>query len=331
MNQIAKKFFIIILLCAVCFPGSGITIKLGTLLPKNSPWELAFRQIALKWAEISDGTVDFKIYAGGIVGDEEEMIRKMRIGQLNAAALSGLGINKISPSILTLYIPFMLRDDDEVDYVLGEMSDDFKNNIEDNGYTVISWIMGGWIYLFSKEPVVIPGDLMRQKLLIPPNDQSLVLAWREAGFTVVELSLTDIIIGLQTDMVEAFYSTPIVASFDYYNYADNMCSMKLAPLIGGFIISNSTWERIPEDIRPELIEAASGILEPLYCDTKRIERETIESMQKYGLKVNPVNECEREQWVSLVDIGFQVVLGKTIPVDTYNKLCNVLEEFRESN
>ena len=155
---------------------------------------MALREIGIKWAEISGNSIDLRIYPGGIVGDEEEMIRKIRIGQLNAAALSGLGINQISPSILTLYIPFMLRDDDEVEYILNEMSDDFKENLADNGYTVISWIMGGWIYLFSKQPVVSPEDLMSQKLLIPPNDQSLVQAWRETGFNVVELSLADIMI-----------------------------------------------------------------------------------------------------------------------------------------
>lgn len=331
MKYPGKKLFFIILIFLVCFPCSGITIKLGTLLPKNSPWDTALKQIAVKWAEISNNTVELRIYSGGIVGDEGEMIRKMRIGQLNSAVLSGLGVNQISPSIMTLYIPFMLRNDDEVDYVLDAMSDDFKESINDSGYKVITWVMGGWIYLFSKKPVITPEDLMAQKLLIPPDDQNMVQAWRETGFTVVELELTDIIIGLQTNVVDAFYSTPIVASFDFYNYAKNMCSMKLAPLVGGFVISNSTWNRIPENIREELIESARNILEPLYYDTKRIEEETIQSMENYGLNINYVNDYVRERWKSLVDIGFRVVLGKTIPVEAYNKLCLILNEYRQDN
>jgi len=329
IKRILKKVLIVLCLLA-CLPCSGLIIKLGSLVPRNSPWDLALRRIATEWAEISDNTIELRIYAGGIVGDEEEMIRKMRIGQLNAAALSGLGINQISPSILTLYIPFMLRTDDEVDYILNAMSGEFKDNIDENGYTVVSWIMGGWIYLFSKAPVVTPEDLMAQKLLIPPNDQDLVQAWRQTGFTVIELALTDIMIGIQTNMVEAFYSTPIVASFELYNYANNMCSMKIAPLVGGFVISNNTWNRVPDDIKPLLIESAENILGPLYEETKQLEQQAIESMAQYGLNVNPVSEQVREQWEELVDIGFDVVIGKTIPLSIYKKVSLLLEEYRQN-
>ncbi len=330
MKSFRKKLLLIIICIFICLPCSGIVIKLGSLVPRNSPWDLALRRIAAKWADISNNTIELRIYAGGIVGNEEEMIRKMRIGQLNAAALSGLGINTISPSILTLYIPFLIRTDEEVDYILNNISDEFNDNIEENGYKVVSWIMGGWIYLFSRERVVTPEDLMAQKLLIPPNDQDMVQAWRQSGFTVVELALTDIMIGLQTSMIDAFYSTPIVASFELYNYANNMCAMKFAPLVGGFVITNSTWSRIPDDIKPLLLESANNILEPLYEETKQMEQEIIESMIQYGLNINPVNEQEKEQWQEVVDIGFDLVIGKTIPVDIYEKVNSLLLEYREN-
>ena len=114
-----------ILLLASCIflfvhvpPACGLTIKLGSLAPAGSPWDKGLSRLAAEWQKISNGTVELKVYPGGIVGDESDMTRKMRIGQLNAAGLSGVGLFRIYPEIVTVQLPLFIRSNEELDYVL---------------------------------------------------------------------------------------------------------------------------------------------------------------------------------------------------------------------
>src|ERR1700690_381817 len=100
---------------------SALTIKLGSLAPVGSPWELGVKKIAAEWERISGGTVTLKIYAGGVAGDEPDMIRKMRIGTLNAALITVTGLQGIFNGVKTLSYPLLVRSDDELSYVLDHM------------------------------------------------------------------------------------------------------------------------------------------------------------------------------------------------------------------
>jgi len=106
---------IVIALAVAAQAAAGQVIKLGTLAPAGSPWEQALRKLAGDWSRLSIGRVSLRIYPGGVAGDEDDMLRKIRIGQLNAAALSGPGLSTIVPGVLALQVPLLVTDDDELD------------------------------------------------------------------------------------------------------------------------------------------------------------------------------------------------------------------------
>src|SRR5262245_55592604 len=156
-------------------------IKLGTLAPEGSPWYDALRDIGAAWKTESEGRIDLIIYPGGVAGDEPDMIRKMRIGQLQAAALTGAGLHMIVPDVLALQMPMMLRSYAELDAVREHVGPQLERLLEAQGFKVLNWGDAGWVRFFTKKPVVSPEDLKSQKLFVWEGDPVEFEAWKACG------------------------------------------------------------------------------------------------------------------------------------------------------
>lgn len=332
MKKYTFIFSAILTLALLFNPSHALTIKLGSLAPSGSPWDKALRKISAEWASISKGKVDLKIYPGGIAGGEDDMLRKMRIGQLNAAGLTGIGMCRVFPGILAVQIPLLVRTDKELYYVLEKMRPKFEKELEAKGFTVLIWSKVGWVHFFSKNPVVKPDDLRAHKLFNYAGDPDGIMAWKKAGFNPVPLSPTELMTSLQSGMVDAFSTTPLsAAAYQWFGLAKNMCGMKWAPLIGGIIVSTKTWEKIPADLRSQLQNAARKIGEEIQAEIDNADTEAVKIMKEHGLKVHPVSKEIEAQWLSEVKGGFQMVVGKSFDEASYNEVVKHLKAFRESN
>lgn len=323
---------LLVLLTLSILPSHALTIKLGSLAPSGSPWDKALRKISAEWASISNGKVNLKIYPGGIAGGEEDMLRKMRIGQLNAAGLTGIGMCRVFPGILAVQIPLLVRTDEELYYVIEKMRPKFEKELEAKGFTVLIWSKVGWVHFFSKNPVVKPDDLRAHKLFNYAGDPDGTLAWKKAGFHPVPLSPTELMTSLQSGMVDAFSTTPLsAAAYQWFGLAKNMCGMKWAPLIGGIIVSTKTWNKLPADLREKLLDAARKIGKEIQAEIDNADAEAIKIMKEHGLKVHPVSTEIEGQWLSEVQDGFKMIVGKSFDEASYNEVVKHLKAYRESN
>ena len=145
---------ILLLLLLCCLGAEALTLKIATVAPVGSPWAESLRRLAADWNRISDGRVKLKIYAGGIAGEEADMIRKMRIGQLDGAALTQLGWGLIDPGILALSTPFLIQDDDQLTYVMEHSAPYFQKRMQAAGYDLFSFSKAGWVHFFGREPLI---------------------------------------------------------------------------------------------------------------------------------------------------------------------------------
>ncbi|MBD3321824.1 MAG: ABC transporter substrate-binding protein [Chitinivibrionales bacterium] len=325
MQAIIRTGFLMMMVAACSvFP---VTIKLGSLAPEGSPWDNGLRKINAEWTKISGGRVKLKIYPGGIAGDEEDMIRKMRIGQLNAAGITGIGLCRIHPLILNIQAPMLIRTNDQLDYVLEKMKAEFEKGLEKRGFVVVLWNKVGWVHFFSKKPVVYPEDLRKQKLFVVAGDADGVQAWKEMGFHPVPLAVTDLMSSLQSGMVEAFTTTALsAASYQWFGLAQNMCELNWAPLIGGVVISRRTWKKVPEELRPKLIDAARKIGKSMEQEIAGADQEAIAIMKKHGLVIHPVPDDAVRKWKEVVDKGTKKVFGKSLDKETYTRIQALIRE-----
>ncbi len=308
------------------------TIKLGSIAPGGSPWDEGLRKVAAEWAEISGGAVQLKIYPGGIAGDEEDMIRKMRIGQLDAAGMSGMGLSRIHSGILAVQLPLLVRNDEELAYVLDKMRPSFEKKLEKKGFKVIMWNNVGWAHFFSKRPVIRPPDLREHKLFTYAGDPDGIQAWKDAGFNPVPLSVTDLVTSLQSGMVDAFTMTPLsAASYQAFALAPNMCGMNWAPLIGGVVITTRCWKKIPAELQPGLLEAAQRAGASMQEQIDSADEQAIAVMKKHGLTVNPTPDDAIEQWRAAAQKAFAAIAGKSFEVAAYEHVKKHLREYRSSH
>jgi len=313
-----------------CLP--ALTIKIGTIAPLRSPWVKELKKVGVEWARITNEKVNIKLYAGGIAGGEEDMVRKIRMGTLGGAVFTNIGINNIYPDSNVLNIPFLFNSEKELDYILEKMKTTFEAEIEKKGFKVIAYTKAGWIYFFSKKPVTYPEDLRKHKLSFSTGAQVWEEAWKKSGYQVIPSELKDLMIALQSGMVNAFYLHPLIAaSGQYFALAPNMLPMKVAPLVGGVVFSKKVWDEVPDQYKDQMLAVVDGMIDRLYQETVELEKEAIEEMKKHKLIINPVPPDALEKWRAVSDKGLDVLLDRSFSKKIYDQVIQHLNDFRKQD
>ncbi len=307
-------------------------IKLGTVAPEGSPWHDAMMETAQKWKELSGGKVQVRIYAGGVAGDEKDMLRKIRIGQLHATALTSSTLLEIIPDIEALSLPMLVRTDGELDYVIEKLGPEFEVRLAEKGFKVLTWSCAGWVHFFTKEPVTTPEEMKKQTLFFWGSDTAYVELLKRWGFNPVPLGITDLLPSLQTGLVDAFPAPPTAAlSFQWFALAPHMADFRWQPLPGTTVVSMKQWNKIPANLRPLLEDAAREVGTRLQKRIRELEKEAIAVMKKHGLTVHPVPPPVEEAWRTLLrEAGYPVFVGPRISKQMFDRVRGLLDEYRRS-
>lgn len=301
--------------------GRPVTIKLATLAPAGSPWHQVLEEIAQDWRELSGGQVRLKIYAGGIVGDESDMVRKLRINQIQAAALTAEGLSYIDRGIYALSLPLLVKDYQELDWIRARVEPELRSRYEAKGFMVLAWADVGWVYWFTREPVRTPDDLRRQRIFTWAGDPHSPRLWKAARFQAVSLSAVDVLPGLQTGLIDAVDSSPLtVATFQWFGIAKYMTDLPWAALTGAIIISRAAWERIPAELRPRLLAAAENRARRIKDEIRYSDADAVAVMQTYGLTVVNLTPSERAEWHDLIDTYGRQLRGTLVDTAMYDRV-----------
>jgi TRAP-type C4-dicarboxylate transport system substrate-binding protein len=307
-----------------------VIVKMATLVPDGSSWYQILKETADKWKTLSGGRVIVRIYPGGVAGDDADVVRKMRLGTLNAGVMTEVGIAEIDRSIYALGVPMMYSSYDELDYVLDKMRPGLEAKLEAKGFVSLNWLDGGWTHFFTKKPVAVPDDLKALKLMTTAGDPQGEEIYKAAGFHPVPLPATEIATALQTGLVTALQVPPQVAVItQYYTNAKYMTDLDWALLLGGTVISRSTWEQIPADLRPALLGAMHEAGRRLLAAVRQSGVSDVEAMQKRGLVVVPVDARGRELWRKTAEGVYPRIRGVIVPAEAFDEAMRYRDEFRK--
>jgi TRAP-type C4-dicarboxylate transport system substrate-binding protein len=307
-----------------------VVIKMATLVPEGSSWHLIIKEMADKWKTVSGGRVVVRLYAGGVAGDDADVVRKMHLGTLNAGVLTEVGLAEIDRSVLALSVPLMFSSYDEVDYALEKMRSGLEAKMAAKGFVTLAWLDGGWSHIFAQKPVAVPDDLKPLKLYTPSGDPQAVEVYKAAGFNPVPLPTTELSTALQTGLVSAVQIPPQVAVItQYYTHAKYMTDLNWLLLLGATVIDKATWEKIPAEVRPALLEAARDAGRLLRADVRQNGESAVEAMKKRGLVVVPVDARARELWRRAVENAYPRVRAQVVPSDAFDEALRHRDEFRK--
>ena len=308
-----------------------VLVKMATLVPDGSSWHLILKETADKWRTLSNGSVTVRLYAGGVAGDDPDVVRKMRLGTLNAGVLTSVGVAEIDKSVYALGVPMMYDSYEEVYYVLDKMRPRLESSLESKGFVVLNWADGGWVHFFAQKPVAVPDDLKALKLFSWAGDATSVDLWKSAGFNPVPLPATEIATALQTGLVNALGCPPQVAVIaQYYNYAKNMTALPWQLLLGATIINKTVWDKIPADLRPALLQAAREAGTRLQEEIRKTGDRDVEAMRKRGLNVVAVDARARGQWKKTAESLYPKIRGAIVPADAFDEAMRYRDEYRKS-
>ena len=320
-----------VMMVAPTFSLSAVTLKVSSVAPRNSAWGRVLEKIASRWGQLSDGEVELRIFHNAIAGSENDVLRKMRVGQIHIGVFTSLGIGAIAPEILTLSVPGLIANDQEIQYVFQELGPELAEIVDESRFELLGWSVVGWIYPFAKEEIRTPEDLRAFRIATTNTNQDVTQLFRVAGFNPVTLEFSEWLSGLNSGLVGGFVASPIAAAgFQWFGIAKYMADIQLSPFIGAVVISDQAWRRVPARLRAPLKGVIVRELAQLTQENVKLESSAVAVMERNGLTRIELTEQERAAWFREFTVKSEVraAIDKLFDRSIYNKIATLLREFR---
>ena len=286
------KRFVVALMCLLAFSSiyaQKFNLKFGSVAPDNSPWSIEQKKLAQEWAKASNGNINVTFMTATALGGEAGVIQKMRVSRpgqkapLDGGIFTNIGIFELAPetNIMTLCIPFMFQNQEELSLVLKETQNKINSAIEEQGFILLGWFNVGWAYFFTKEEVRTPTQLKNINLSVGGiTSPELGRAFQLAGYKTDDVSNEKILSSLKSNNgCGGLYTIPMYAyAAQYSKHAKYVLGTPICPVMTGFVINKNVWASIPENYK-EIIMAS------VYEAEKRFVEIQVENDNNYLSKI----------------------------------------------
>ena len=318
---------VILLLSSTVLVAQRPNLRLGSVLPANSIWDRSLKQMASEWQKATDGRVRLLVRATS--GNEATLIRRMRMNNPQVAALSPLGLQEIDEAFSVFGIPFFFQSEAEAVHVLAALTSQLRDTLAENNLVLLNWGHGGWAHIFSAKPVGTLDDLRSTKLFTSAGDDATVQWYKENGFQPVPLALTDVLMGLNTGLIDAYPSSPYGALvYQWYRQTSHMLDVPLAPLFGATVMTERAWQRIGEADQAAILEAAAATQKSLFTEVPTQDREAVSEMETRGLSVAAVDAAADAAFRAEAEKLTASWRGSMVPADIYDAALQARNEHR---
>ena len=305
-------------------------IKLATLAPEGSAWMKTLTALNAEVLKKTGNQVQFRIYPGGVLGDEKDVLRKMKIGQIQGAVLTASGLSNLFGEMDVLQIPFLFQNYEEVDFTLKRMDPLLRKWIEESGHVLLGWSEVGFIYLMSTVPISSVTDLRRAKVWSWEESPMAKAIFDEAGVTAIPLSVPDVLVGLQTGLVDVVYTPPTGAiALQWFTKIKYLTDVPLAYLSAGMIITKETFQKIPSPFQTILMESCQRHLDQLKGVIRQENQEAIKVMVKQGVKVVTPSKEQIDEFKGLSSKAIEHIRGSSFSKKTLTEVTSALESYRK--
>jgi TRAP-type C4-dicarboxylate transport system substrate-binding protein len=287
------------------------TISLATLAPPGSTWYRVFDAWNRELRRRSNRSLQFRIYAGGVQGDEAEVIRKIRGGRLDAAAVTAVGLAQVHRPALVFQMPGLVRTYEQLDRAREALHEEMQRGFEASGFHLLGWADVGQSRIFSTAPVRVPADLASRHPWVWRDDVILPTFYEVVRTNPVPLQVPEVLGAIQTGRVDTAITPPVACvALQWCSRLTHMTDMPLTIVLGGTIIGQRQWESLTEEQRTILGETAAQFHQLARRNLRRDEQDALRTIAERGMTVVPVTDAQRQEWFNVARQLRQRMVGQ---------------------
>ena len=295
-----RRVFLLLLLAVLAAPCAAQTLKIATLAPDGSAWMRELRAAAAEVQAGTAGRVQVKFYPGGVMGSDQVVLRKMRLGQLQGGVLTASELSLVYPDAPAYTLPFLFDDWDDVARVRTAVDPLIEKGFEERGIHLLGITGIGFAYLMGAKPIPTHAEWKQLKLWVPTNDQIAARTFELAGVSTVPLALGDVFTGLQTGMIDTVANTPSGAiALQWHGKVKHLVDLPLTFVVGYVALDAKAWKRLSAADQAVVDRAFAAAAARMDAGARRDDEAALAAMRKQGVQVATLPAAEAALWRDL--------------------------------
>lgn len=323
-----------LLAAAILFTGpanAGPTqIKVALITPEGSTWTNTLHEMGDALKKQTGGEVELTIYAGGVSGDELDVLRKMRANRIHAAGFSGVGLGVVLPQIRILEAPLLFRNYDEIDFVKEKLYNDFAAEFEKKGYVLLGFAEAGFVYFYADIDPSGPDAIRKLKMWAWKGDPVAQTFLETFGIKTFPLNLADVNTGLETGMIDSFYSPPLAAvAFQWYSRIRYMLDYPMVNSTGALLMNKRIFQRLSANNQEILKSLSRQYCQKLVDLTRRDNQEALAVLEEAGVRPVPPTDAQKAAFAKSARQTWEKNMPDLYPRSLFDKVQTLLEAFRK--
>jgi TRAP-type transport system periplasmic protein len=324
---------VLLLSVFLCGVSAAAEIKLASIAPDGSHWMRQMREGAEQIRERTAGRVELKFYPGGVMGNDAQVLRKIRIGQLHGGAFTAGGLAQRYPALNLYGMPLLFRSLDEVDYVRERIDPKLEAGLEAAGFVSFGFSEGGFANLMAKQPIRSIEDLLRKKVWVPEGDQISFRAMEALGLSPVVLPVTDVLTGLQTGLLDVVAASPVAALvLQWHTKISYRTELPVSYSMGVFAIEKRTYDRLEAADQRVIEEVMTGVMSGIDTAARDDNRQARRVLADSGVQPVQVETANVDDWRRTIeDLYPEYRRRADVDAELFDELLDVLAEYRASH
>ncbi len=299
------------LFAATVFAGGKTTLKLATIAPDGTSFVVALREAGKEIEQKTAGRVNFKIYPGGVMGNDAVILRKFRTGQLHGSSFTAGGISQIYKNYQVMSLPLMIRNYQEADAVRAQIEPLLTAKLAEQGFISMGINEIGFAYLLSNKPVTSVEQLRECKMWVPEGDPVSRVVFEEAGVPPVPLPLTDVLTGLNTGLIDTVANSPVgTVALQWFTKVKYLMQVPLIYTYSTFAFSDRAWKQMSAEDQAIVREALTKRFRTMDQDTRRANEQAMATLKKQGVQIVPFDQANWPKMVDIADRSIQKLIAK---------------------
>lgn len=304
-------------------------IKFATVAPEGSSWVGIMKEYDAAVRKESGGKLGFRIFAGSVAGDEQDVLRKIRLGQFHSEGITGNGISEIAKPVRVLDLPFFFNNTDEVDYILQQFDSEFRAEFEKGGFILLGWAEVGQVYIISKTPVTKVSDLKNIKMWQWEGDPVASAMFDAIGISPIQLKLQDVLTSLQTGLITGAYSSPYaIVSLQWNTATKYLLEYPITNASGAVVIAKRDFDKLPADLQKILLKNGALYMRKLTEQSRKDNAKSLDILKKNGMLFTTPDANEVKGYAEIGKKARAALTGKLFSAELLSRVEKALAEFR---